>query len=110
MPNETFSFADEPTPEVKQPLTQSPQLEKLLDWLVNHWPRPTISVADICTYGPRPRNRNRAVELAEILTKYRWLEPLKTHRRDRQEWKIIRGPTPIPLTNRISTTATPADN
>jgi hypothetical protein len=81
----------------EQPRRRSPQLERLLDWLVNHWPRPTISAAEICTYGPRPRTRDRAIELAEILVRHGWLRPLKTHRRDRREWQIVRGPTPLVL-------------
>ena len=106
--DETFTFADAPPKQSHD--TSPPELEKLLDWLINHWPRSSISTAEICTYGPRSvRNRNRAIELTTVLTAHRWLEPLPTHRRDRQEWKINRGPTPIPLTDRISTTATQAD-
>lgn len=103
--SETFLFADEPPSE--QPNTGSPQLEKLLDWLINHWPRQTISAAELYNWGPTCiRDRKLALELAGILEKHRWLRPLKTHRHDRRVWQINRGPIPTPLTGRISTTAT----
>jgi hypothetical protein len=70
----------------------------LLDWLVNHWPRETISASEICTYGPYPfRTRDRAVELAETLAKLGWLVALKTPRRNMRKWQIVRGPTPLAL-------------
>ena len=70
---------------------KSSEAEKLLDWLVNHWPKPVISVTDINQFGPRPlRNRNRAASQAEILAANGWLEPLKAHRRDRKIWRIAR--------------------
>jgi hypothetical protein len=103
--NETYLFADDPP---QQQNTSSPELEKLLDWLINHWSRPSISLAQIYCWGPHcvRNNKTRAMELAGILTEYRWLERLPSRRRDRQEWQINRGPTPIPLTDRISTTTT----
>jgi hypothetical protein len=105
--DETFTFADAPPKQSHD--TSPPELEKLLDWLINHWLRPRISLAEIYTFGPRCiRNRKRALELAGVLEKHRWLELLESHRRDRQQWRIIRGPTPIPLTDRISATTTSA--
>jgi hypothetical protein len=96
--NETFLLADNPEP-TKQPRTNSSQLEKLLNWLVHHWTRPTISAAEIYTYGPWfiRGDRNRVIELAKILVTHGWLTPLKTHRHDSQRWQIARGPTPLML-------------
>jgi hypothetical protein len=73
---------------------QSSQIEKLLDWLVNHWPGPTVSARDIYRHGPCPLrdNRKSAIDLAEILVKNGWLTPIKSRRRDMREWRIARGP------------------
>jgi hypothetical protein len=96
MPTETFLLADNQEP-TKQP-RESSQLEKLLNWLVHHWSKNTITLREIYDYGPRPiRDRNRATELAEILTKNGWLIRRKTWRRDKFEWEIVRGPTPLVL-------------
>jgi hypothetical protein len=71
----------------------SPPLEKLLDWLVNRWPKPTVFSRDILLYGPNPlRNRKAARASAEILVERGWLTPLKTRRYIDREWKIERGP------------------
>jgi hypothetical protein len=75
------------------PATQNdPPLERMLDFLVNHWRQPTIDVRSIMQYGPRPRSRKKALDLTEILVANGWLEPLDTHRRDRRVWRIARGP------------------
>jgi hypothetical protein len=79
-------------PVVPSATQNDPPLARLLDWLVNHWPRSIIDVRSICIYGPRPRNRKKAIELAETLAANGWLEPLKSHRRDRRVWRIARGP------------------
>jgi hypothetical protein len=51
---------------------KSPPIEKLLDWLLNHWTEDTISVRDIHRSGPNvTRNRKSATELAERLVKKR---------------------------------------
>ena len=95
MPSETFLLADDPRP-TKQP-HKSSQLEKLLTWLTRHWTKNTITLREIYDFGPRPRDRKRAIELTEILAKNGWIVPRKTWRRDRFEWEIIRGPTPLVL-------------
>lgn len=67
--------------------------EKLLDWLINHWPEDTISVRDICWRGPNSlRNRKSAIGLAETLVENGWLARIKSRRRDMMEWRIARGP------------------
>jgi hypothetical protein len=95
MPNETFLFADNPNPEPKPKFKQrtSPQLEILLDWLLNRWNKPTVSARDIYRSGPSSlqNDRKTTLDLTEILVRQGWLIPLKTWRHDRLEWKIARG-------------------
>jgi hypothetical protein len=71
---------------------QSSPTEKLLDWLVNHWPGPTVSARDIYRHGPYfiQQNPKSATILAEVLVENGWLTPLKSWRRDRKEWRIAR--------------------
>jgi hypothetical protein len=74
----------------KQPHRSPP---KLLDWLLTHWNKPTVTARDIYRVGPNSiRNRKSAIDLAEILAKHGWLVPLKVRRRDMKEWQIVRGP------------------
>jgi hypothetical protein len=69
--------------------------EKLLDWIMNYWTEDTLTARDICCYGPNPtRDRERAINSAEILVKRGWLAPIKAHRRDSREWQIVRKPAP----------------
>jgi hypothetical protein len=71
----------------------SPPIEKLLDWLVNRWPKPTVNTKNILQFGPNPlRNRKSARATAEILAQNGWLTPLKTRRYMDREWRIERGP------------------
>jgi hypothetical protein len=73
---------------------RSPPIERLLDWLINRWTRPTICARDIYVYGPRcTRNLKSALGLTKILTENGWLAPVKSHRYDRHKWQIIRGPS-----------------
>ena len=66
--------------------------QKLLDWLVHDWAKPTVTASQIYTYGPNAiRDRETALELAELLVEHGWLKPLKTKRRDMREWQIIRN-------------------
>ena len=96
------AIADEPGTIPRGPLLQpivaptdykSPPIERLLDWLVNHWTKPTITARDIRRYGPNPlRNRRSATHTAKILAEHGWLTPVATYRRDSHEWRIVRGP------------------
>src|SRR5262245_9934106 len=80
-------------PIVPPTTPQSSPTEKLLDWIINHWSEPTISVRDICWRGPNSlRNRKSAIGLAETLAENGWLAPIKSRRHDMREWQIIRGP------------------
>src|SRR5262245_23249119 len=78
---------------------RSPPIEKLLDWLVNRWPKPSVRVREICQFGPpAARNRKSAIALAELLAANGWLTPLKTRRHDMKMWQIVRGPHEPPRT------------
>jgi hypothetical protein len=64
--------------------------QKLLDW-IKDWPKPVISARDIYTNGPSfIRNRETAINLAEILLAHGHLEPvnLNTRRKDMKKWRI----------------------
>jgi len=50
-------YIDAPTPTKKAQKPSSAQ--RLLDFL-QHWDEPVISVRDVYTYGPRPRDRKKA--------------------------------------------------
>jgi hypothetical protein len=64
--------------------------EKLRDWLVNHWTKPTVTVREIRIYGPNLiRDGKAALSTAESLVEQGWLVPLKTRRRDMREWQIV---------------------
>jgi hypothetical protein len=83
-----------PTEEVlKQPRESSPPIEKLLDWLVNHWAKPTVTAREIYIYGPNSiRDKKTALGLTHILVERGWIAPIKPHgrsRRDKREWKIV---------------------
>src|SRR6516164_7206854 len=77
--------------EIELPRQNSPQI--LLDWLLQHWHRPTISVREIGVYGPRPiRDRETMINSAEALVRHGWLTELNAHRHDRRVWHIDRKP------------------
>ena len=76
------------TEGTEQDKTQS--IERLLRWLINNWPRDTITVRQIRNFGPYPlRNEAKAaLDLAQDLVKRGWLSPIKPRRHDSQAWKI----------------------
>jgi hypothetical protein len=85
---ETFAFADEPTPEIKQP--QKDAAQRLLTWLPR-WPRDTITVRQIRVYGPKClKGRMDAINAAEVLVANGWLTSTKAQRPDTYAWKILR--------------------
>ena len=66
--------------------------EKLLDWLLRDWAKPTVAARDLYRLGPAAiRDRETALSLTKILVEHGWLSPVKTRRRDMREWQIIRG-------------------
>jgi hypothetical protein len=75
------------------PLATPLAARELLTWLQNTWTKPTICARDIYRHGPNPvRDRESALNSAEILEKRGWLIPLKAHRYDRKRWQITIGP------------------
>jgi hypothetical protein len=81
-----------PQPIVRPAHFKSSPSEKLLDWIINRWPGPTVTTRNICQFGPRScRDRESALNLAGILMEHGWLIPLKTHRIDMRKWQIVRG-------------------
>ena len=80
-------------PPVETPRKGSTPIEKLLDWLVNHWGKPTVTARDICKFGPNSiRNNTKTIlSLTQNLADQGWLIPLQTWRYDKREWRIARG-------------------
>jgi hypothetical protein len=82
-----------PQPIIPPAHRKSSPSEKLLEWLVNYWAKPTITLRDISAYGPRcARDPKDVVSLTEILVQYGWLAPTKAWRRDMKKWRVIREP------------------
>ena len=81
---------------IQQPRRNPSPIERLLDWLVNHWAKPTVTAREIYTFGPRSlRDKRTALSLAQTLVERGWLTPVDGHdRRDMHEWSIARKPTP----------------
>jgi hypothetical protein len=82
-------YIDTPSPTKKAQKPSSAQ--RLLDFL-QHWNEPVICMRDVYTYGPRPRDRKKASNAAEILVKTGWLVPVRSHRYDRHVWQVVRKP------------------
>jgi hypothetical protein len=74
------------------PIERLAPAEKLLDWLLHHWGKPTVTARDIYRYGPAAiRNREAALTLTKILVDHGWLTPLAARRRDMRAWQIVKG-------------------
>src|SRR5262245_22324279 len=69
--------------------------EKLLDFLVNRWPKPAVRVRDILQFGPpAARNRKSAIALAKTLEASGWLSPVAGLRQHNMKmWQVVRGPS-----------------
>jgi len=68
--------------------------EKFLDWLLNYWTKPTISLREIYRYGPHGiRDWESAMDLAETLVQRGWLARVEEAqpRRDMRVWQVLRG-------------------
>jgi len=71
---------------------KAPLSEKFLSWLINDWPKPTVSLREICRYAPPAgRDWERGMSLAETAVQRGWLVRLETRRRDMRVWEIQRG-------------------
>ena len=98
MPNTIFErlAKGRPAPPPEEKAKVDPA-QKLLDWLMQRWPKDTVSRRDISNHGPRPiRNKQSAIDAAETLERYGWLVPAPTHRHDRRVWKIVPKPVVRP--------------
>ena len=85
-----------PTEEVIKQLRGDSPIEKLLDWLVNHWAKDTITALEIYTHGPNSiRDKKTTLYLAQILVERGWLVPVNTHKHNMRGWKIVRRSTLI---------------
>jgi hypothetical protein len=95
-------------PPLEEASRRPPLIERLLDWLVNHWTKDTVTAREIYIYGPNPiqKDKKTAFSLAQILVERGWLVPIETHRRDRREWRIIRRSLAF-TTNRTKSTTLP---
>jgi len=84
----------------------APQIELLLDWLVNRWGKDTVTLKEIRVYGPGViRDGKIATSLAQELADRGWLIPVPVHRRNRREWRIAgklpTAPTTVAKCSRI---------
>jgi hypothetical protein len=83
-----------PTEEVIKQLRGDSPIEKLLDWLVNHRAKDTITAREIYTHGPNSiRDKKTTLGLAQILVERGWLVPVNTHQHNMRAWKIVRRTT-----------------
>ena len=79
--------------KIEQPHSNLEPAQKLLDFLQQHWTKPTITSREICRSAPNAiRNQKNAINSAKILVKVGWLIPNQTRRRDMREWLIVRKP------------------
>jgi hypothetical protein len=83
-------------PPTEEKTKQPPEdpTEKLLEWLVNHWNKPTITGRDFYRHGPNSSVRNNKtmiLSLTQALEARGWLTPVPTWRHDKHEWRIVRG-------------------
>ena len=83
-----------PQPIIPLAHRKSAPSEKLLEWLVNYWPKPTVTLRDIYSYGPNcARDPMDRANLIGTLTEYGWLVPVQAWRRDMKKWRVIREPS-----------------
>jgi hypothetical protein len=83
-----------PQPIIPPAHSKSSPSEKLLAWIVNYWPRPTITLRDIRAFGPNcVRDPADILNLTKTLTEYGWLTPTKAWRRDMTKWLVVREPS-----------------
>jgi len=88
--DEQFAFADEPPP--KPPPQQPDYAQRMLDFILR-WPRPSISVPDLMTYGPEPRkNAEETLKLATLLERQGWLTKKDMPKKNMKHWTINRKP------------------
>lgn len=71
--------------------------QEVLDWLLNKWGKPEVSLPDIYQKGPNAiRDKLSASKVVKILEDHGWLEPIDGGvvlggKKRRDVWKIVRG-------------------
>jgi hypothetical protein len=79
------------TPMAKRTNLKPPPIDKLLDWLVNDWNKPTVTARDMYSRGPCcVRNREAVLRLAQSLVDLGWLVPTPARQSNTRQWQIIR--------------------
>jgi hypothetical protein len=98
MPNLFERLREErPSPSSTRKARQLEGAQKLLDWLMMRWDKPTVRANEIHYCGPNSlRNKKRAIKHAEILAEHGWLTPVRGWRYDIREWRIVRKPVVCP--------------
>jgi hypothetical protein len=88
---------------IPQPRRAPTPAEKLQDWLVNHWAKPTVTAKEIYTWGPLPiRGAKMTVAVALTLVEQGLLVPIKVPRQKDHfipgsgrhrtwEWRVVRA-------------------
>jgi hypothetical protein len=96
--NPFASYAVTPKAHLEPERARRLPAQDLLVWIQRGWRRPTISLRDICTYGPPAiRKREAAATHAETLEKHGWLVEIQAHRHDRRLWRTPpAGATALP--------------
>lgn len=78
---------------------------RLLQWILNFWDEPTISLREIRIYGPHAtRNRKGAMDVAETLAHQGWFLPIRGPQCRSKIWRILREneQMSMPRTNRTA--------
>jgi hypothetical protein len=79
-----------PLPSPAKKTQKPPPAQLLLDWLLC-WNKSTVTVRDICIYGPYSiRGRKTAIDAAETLVKNGWLTLNKPYRPNTHTWQIVK--------------------
>jgi hypothetical protein len=87
------------SPAPRPTIERAPENRELLmlDWLMNRWPKSSVTLRDIQAYGPGSvRDRKVALNLMDTLVARRWVAEVKPHRHDMKRWGIARGPIAQP--------------
>jgi hypothetical protein len=85
-------------PKKPEPERTRKPAQDLLTWIQRGWAKPTISLRNICVYGPRAfRDKAIALKQIQLLAQHGWLVETKAHRYDRRLWRTPpAGATALP--------------
>ena len=74
-----FERLGRPQPAPAEAAREDPSAQ-LLEWLIKHWGRPTVTLRDILRLGPYLlRNKETILRLTQKLEDRAWLIPTQTH-------------------------------